>query len=321
MLTGFVWTTAQSVVPHELPGDVDLKALEASGLAFWLDLADPTPEEYGWLAEIFHFHPLAVEDCMHYSQRPKLEQYSDHLFMVTHMVRAVHDDAVDMPEVDIFVRDKYVVTVHRDQSVLSGVAQRCRAGSILQNGRVDFLVHAVLDTLTDSYFPALETCSDTIDALEEAIIAGSDGELAEQIAVSRRKLLTMQHRINPQVDILLRLAQRHYPFVGDDAAPYFQDVFDHATRISQLLAHSRELLGHAFEMSLAGAAHKTNDVMRRLTVVSTFFLPLTFLVGVYGMNFRFMPELYWRYGYLAIWVLMLAIAGGMWASFRRQKWL
>jgi magnesium transporter len=182
-------------------------------------------------------------------------------------------------------------------------------------------VHAILDTLIDSYFPAIDACGDTIESLEEAVIAGFDSDVAELITSERRILLTMQHRVNPQVDILARLAQRHYSFVGEAAAPYFQDVYDHALRITQNLSHYRELLGHIFEMRLAGAAQKTNEVMRRLTLVSTVFLPLTFLVGVYGMNFNYMPELTWRYGYFVIWGVMLVIAVGMWVNFRRQKWI
>ncbi|MGN6216755.1 MAG: magnesium/cobalt transporter CorA [Solirubrobacterales bacterium] len=257
---------------------------------FWLDLTDPGVPEANQLREAFGFHPLPLEDMLKRDQRPKLEDYGDYMFLVYYGVGDGSDNAIRLEEVHAFLSGGYIVTAHEHHcAVLEEARERLEA----QEPRSEqFVVYRVLDGLTDSFFPVLERLDDRMEQLDEDIFEHPTPEHLEQITGLRRQLVELRRVVTPQRDLLARNIDDilEIPGLEADSRNYFRDVYDHAIRISDQIDSYRDLLQGTRDAYLSVVSNRLNQITKQLTLVATIFLPLSFLVGFFGQNFKWLVE-------------------------------
>jgi len=273
------------------------------------------------IGEIFEIHPLALADAVNVPQRPKAETYEHHEFLVCRMAQ-LHGREIETEQVSLVIGSHWVITFqpgHRD--VFDPVRERIRNNSLICQMGADFLAYSLLDTLVDGYFPIVESLGDALEEVEERVVAGKIERNASAIHVIRRQLLTFHRILWQQRDAINSLLRGESRFISPAIRVYLRDAYDHSVQILDLVEAFREMAVSLMEVHLSSISNRLNEVMRVLTVISTIFIPLTFVVGVYGMNFRFMPELEWRWSYHILWIVMLGIAGAMFVGFRRRGWI
>jgi magnesium transporter len=255
---------------------------------FWLDLTDPGADEVAPLAEAFSFHPLALEDMVKRGQRPKLEDFGEYMFLVYYGAVAAENGAIELEEVHAFLSGGYLVTSHaRPCTVLEEVRRRFDAQAPSSE---QFVVYRVLDGLTDSFFPILERLDDRMEQLDGEIFARPDPRQLEEITSLRRDLVELRRVVTPQRDLLARGIDDilEIPGLEADSRNYFRDVYDHAIRISDQIDSYRDLLAGTRDAYLSVVSNRLNQITKQLTVVATIFLPLSFLVGFFGQNFKWL---------------------------------
>jgi magnesium transporter len=318
--------------------------LSDPGCTFWIDMDTPTDEEINRLQQVFSFHHLCIEDCMSYSNAPKLDEFDDYLFLVTHEAVLNPNAAIqERPEIDFFLGKNYLVSFHYHPSrAVVTVRSRCLAEADSSSTRVsahasslrlfrnsDFILQAVLDAIVEEYFPLLDRWEERITQMEDRIIT-VDGErpTVGELIRMKRELGAIRRLISPQRDVLSKLIHSDNPAISKHSRFYFQDVYDHVIRAYEIMDGHRDAMHNVLEAHYALLSAQMNEnsnrinfVMQRLTIITTIFMPLSFIAGIYGMNFKHMPELGWPFGYFAVLGLMGAILLGMLAFFRRQKWL
>jgi magnesium transporter len=273
------------------------------------------------IGEIFQIHPLALADAVNTPQRPKTETYENHDFLVCRMAQ-MNGREIEIEQVSLVIGPHWVITFQVGQrDVFDPVRERIRSNSLICGMGADFLAYSLLDTLIDGYFPIVEALGDTLEEVEERVVAGKIERNAGAIHVIRRQLLGFHRILWQQRDAINSLLRGESRFVTPAIRVYLRDAYDHAVQILDLVESFREMAVSLMEVHLSSVSNRLNEVMRVLTVISTIFIPLTFLVGVYGMNFEYMPELRWRWAYPTLWVLMIALGVGMFGVFRRRGWI
>ncbi|MEG3438701.1 magnesium/cobalt transporter CorA [Pannus brasiliensis CCIBt3594] len=276
------------------------------------------------VGEIFNLHPLLLEDVVNVPQRPKLEDYNNQLLMIAHMVRLKEDEpGFDTEQVSFVLGKRYLLTFQQEelQDCFEIVRDRIRTsqGRVRQSG-ADYLTYLLLDSIIDGYFPVVEHYEDRIEALEDSIITDPDRHTMEEIYDIRRELLALRRLIWPLRNVLNLLMRDHHGIISNDVQIYFRDSYDHVIQILEIIEAYRELATSLMDVYMSTMGNKLNEIMKFLTVISTIFIPLTFIVGVYGMNFQYMPELKGKWSYFIVWLIMLAIAGGLIFYFWRKGW-
>ena len=312
---------------HEREQSPDLAKLEApaSGVR-WFDV-DTGGERAVLepLAERRGLHKLTLDDLVSERQRAKLEDYEDYLFLVLKQVRLI-DGLLDVEQTGLLVWPGLTLTVQLTPGdVFDGVRKRLATPRTPIRGLgADRLAVALADAVVDGYFVVLETTVEEVEALEERVLQAADrGEIPElaELHVLRRRLRELKHAAWPMRELALALERSDSPLIGEKTRPYIRDLRDHALYAIELIEAQREALASLHELHRSLVAQRTNDVMRLLSVIATIFMPLTFVVGVYGMNFKWIPELEWAWGYPLVWALMLAISGALLVIFGRRGWL
>jgi magnesium transporter len=255
---------------------------------FWLDLEAPTDASIDLLGELFEFHPLALEDSRKFGQRPKLDDYENHMFLVYYGARDAGDEM--LLEVHAFISGGFIITLHKKPSVeLSALQDRLPH---LGDRSEQFVIYRVLDALTDSFFPPLEKIGDQIDALESEILDKPTDQHLHRIFTLRRHLVELRRVVSPQRDLLARGTDDilDLPGLEHDSRNYFRDVYDHMLRISDLLDSYRDLLASSRDAYLSMVSNRLNSISKQLTIVATIFLPLAFITGFFGQNFQWMTD-------------------------------
>ena len=256
---------------------------------FWLDLTAPSAEQVEQLRELFAFHPLALEDALHFGQRPKIDVYEEYVFLVFYGARDPVPGATELlREVQMFISGKYLITVHKD-ALPALEEQRSHIDGLVLHSE-QFLLYRVFDALTDSFFPPLARMDDEIDELEAAVLAGPTDEQLQRLFAMKRSLVTMRKVLTPQRDLFARSIDQIAELSGLqlDERDYFRDVYDHLIRISDLIDSYRDLLSSTTDLYLSTVSNRQNEVMKQLTIVGTIFLPLSFITGFFGMNFSWL---------------------------------
>jgi magnesium transporter len=280
------------------------------------------------LGELFGLHRLALEDVLHTHQRPKVEQYGDHLFIVTRMARI--GEPLETEQLSLFLGKNFVLTFQEGVpgDCLGPIRERIRKkGGRIRDAGLDYLAYALLDAVVDAYFPILEQYGERLGDLEDEIVGKSLPDTIARIHAIKRDLLTLRRAIWPQRETLGALLREETPRISSETRIYMRDCYDHVTQIIDLVETYRELGADLTDIYLSSVSNRTNEIMRVLTVITTIFIPLTFIVGIYGMNFNTgispwnMPELNWYWGYPLVLLLMLSVAVGQLAFFRRRGWL
>lgn len=309
----------REVEPASLAGPARLP----EGRFLWVDLEAPAGDEWSVLTDVFRFHPLAVEDCWSFTELPKLDAYPEYLFIVLHQVEPREVRRVRREELNCFLGPGYLVTVHLERvQVVDAQWERERAGhGVLARG-ADALFHALASATVAQYVPVLEELQDRLEEMITRLLDDGPGpRLPRETMTIRRQLLRLRHALEPQREVFARLAERANPYVSERTRDYLRDVFDHCDRLVGLLNLNRELVTYALDLYLALGNNRTNAIVQRLTIVTTIFMPLTLIAGIYGMNFQHMPELRYPWAYPAVLLSMLALGAGLYAYFRRHGWL
>ena len=309
---------------HPIQEIAELPALLGTpGRVAWLEVEgfgeSSVLEEIG---RVLGIPPLAMADVVHVPQRPKVELHDGRMLVVMQMARMI-DGQLDLEQVSLVLGPGWLVTFQdRPGDVFDPVRARIRSASsrIRQLG-ADYLTYALVDAVVDGYFPVVEALGGIIDALEEDVIERASRTCLARIHGLRRTLLTL-HRVQwCQRDAVSTMLRDEELPLGDGVKPYLRDAHDHAFQTLDAIETYRDMAIGLMDLHLSSASHRLNEVMKTLTIVATVFIPLTFMVGVYGMNFDYMPELRWRWGYPTVWLVMIVLGVALLGWFRRRGWL
>ncbi|HKE13763.1 MAG TPA: magnesium/cobalt transporter CorA [Kofleriaceae bacterium] len=276
------------------------------------------------MAEQFHIHPLALEDVVNTPQRPKAEEYDHHLLLITRMVRLISAYDIDREQVTIFLGENYVLTFQEHYGdVLDPVRGRCRDSRAPVRAHVaDFLGYAVLDTIIDAYYPVMEALSDRLERLEDRVLTRNPTRTTlDRLNRVKNDLVVLRRGLWPQLEALNRLLRDPNRFISEEVRVYLRDTTDHAAQLVDVLDSNRELINGLLNTYLSIVGNRTNEVMKVLTIMASIFIPLTFVAGVYGMNFEYMPELHSRWGYPAALGFMVLSSLSLLFYFRHRGWL
>lgn len=299
--------------------------LKDKQLVIWVDMPSPTVDDENVLLNIFHFHPLTVEDCRENRHYPKIEEFADYIYFIVHGVRAdTSSDRFNTIELDGFLGPNYVITYHHDEfRSINAVKQLIRTSPIACKRGAGYLLHQILDRIVDFYSPVIDDFDNRIDELEARIFVGksSNNEMLSEIMNIKRSVLRLRRISVKQLDILLRISRGEFDLIPQALLPFYRDIYDHLVRVADLAESYRDLITGLLDAHLSVVSNRLNEVMKVLTIFSAIMLPLTFIVGVYGMNFDNMPELHSRYGYFVILALMALVASGMLLFFWNKGWL
>lgn len=314
---------AAGATQREVSSPGELRAALGAGRVDWINVVGFGDEQLlRELGQIFDIHPLALADVVNSPQRPKLDSYGDRRLIVLRMAR-VCDGEVDLEQVSLVLGPGWVVSFQeRPGDVFDPVRARIRTeGSLLRRSGAEFLAYALIDAVVDGYFPVVDRLADVLEELEHQAIGRPVRETLARIHSSRHLVLVIERVQRQQRDALLLLAHSEREGLGESVQPYLRDVLDHAIHVLDTLETFREMTAVLMDTYLSSISYRANDVMKTLTVIATIFIPLTFLTSVYGMNFRDMPELEWRWGYPALWAIMVTAALSLLVWFRRRGWL
>ncbi len=296
--------------------------LEIPGCFVWVALLDADLAELEKMREEFDLHPLAVEDAWHSHQRPKIDEFGDSLFAVMHLVKNEGEE-LSIGEVDVFVGANYVLSVrNRSNDGFLGVRARCEREPHLLNQGSGFVFYALMDAVVDRYFPVVDALETELEDIEEQIfIKGSARSNIERLYDLKRKVMTLKHAVDPLLEETGKLHRGRVPSVCGNTREYFRDVYDHLTRINASIDNIRDTIGTAIQVNLSLVTIEEGEVTKRLAAWAGIFAVATAFVGVWGMNFDFMPELKMHYGYPAALCLIVVVCGLLYRHFKKAGWL
>ena len=299
--------------------------LKDQSAVIWVDMESPTEADEQVLLDVFHFHPLTVEDCRENRHYPKVEEFEGYLYFIVHGVRAdTSPERFNTIELDGFLGSNYVITYHHDYfRSIANVKQLLRTSPVACQRGTPFLLHQILDQVVDYYSPVLDDFDTRIDKLEDDIfnLRRPNNAILSEIMELKRSVLRLRRISVKQMDILHRMSRGEFPLIPEVMRPFYRDVYDHLVRVVDLSESYRDLISGSLEAYLSVVSNRLNEIMKVLTIFSAIMLPLTFIAGVYGMNFDNMPELRSKYGYFTVLAIMVFVAVGMLIFFRRRGWI
>jgi magnesium transporter len=303
------------------PVQID-QELKRPGSLVWLDIDDPTEKKLAVLAEEFGFHPLAIEDSLHPHQRPKIEQYDTYFFLIAYGM-TIDGGRLAKHELAVFVGRNYLVTVRKQPAYdLEPVVKRWEANSQLAAEGGGYLLYVLLDEIVDGYFTALDHYEDRTEEVEDSVFAeGAHNEVQSEIFELKKDLMWFRRTVSPLREVLDVMQRRTVEVVTPALEPYYRDVYDHVLRAADFVDSLRDILSSALEASLAVISNRLNEVMKSLTSWGAIILVPTLIAGIYGMNFRQMPELKWYFGYPFALALMFVCGLLLHRAFKRRGWL
>jgi magnesium transporter len=321
-----IYRTQAGAHAHDLPLDQIAGKLKEPGALVWVSLEHTNADELNTvLRDIFHFHPLTIEDCLTPGyQPPKVDDFGDYLFIIALALKPNGlPDELETIELNIFLGRNYVVTSYLAPAMppVQDVQRRLERDERLLERGADFLCHAILDELVDDYLPLIDQMDEEIELLEDAVLEKPQTRTLQRILQLKHATLTLRRIVSPQRETMNRLSRDEFAQIERQNRIYYRDIYDHLVRIQDLSESLRDLITSALDTYLSATSNRLNEIMKALTIVSTIFLPMSFVAGVYGMNFVFMPEIHWRYGYLMVWIIFIVIFSGMLIWFKRRDWI
>jgi magnesium transporter len=305
-----------------LAADISELRIEAQNIV-WADVSDPTSTDFEELAEEFGFHPLSIEDCRNEHQRPKVEEYPGYYFIVLYEAQlAGVNDRLELRELNIFLGKNYLVTVHsRPIRAIDTASRLWHEWTDRAEQGSGLLAYLLIDAIVDDYLPLLDVVSERMDDLEDSIFGEFRPEAIEEIFSIKKKLLYLRRSITPLRDVFNTMLRREQPIFPRETHVYFQDVFDHLIRVSDTIDTLRDMLGSTMDAYLSVSGNRMNQIMKRLTSISTILMSVTLVAGIYGMNFALMPELQWRYGYVFALLSMVGIGAALYVYLKKINWI
>lgn len=285
---------------------------------YWVDFHSPSSDEMQLLDTFFNFHPLAIEDCMHFLQRPKIDYYEDHNFLVLH---SLNTNTLTSEELDVFIAKNYIVTFHN--TTLSEI-EECKKKfisnpNLWKEGTIH-LLYLILDELVDNYFPVSYDIEDRLNDIDDIEPDHLNREQINKVFQIRSNLLKLRRVINTMKDLMYRIINSQHIEKPPEKHVYFHDIYDHLLRLSEIIESSFLVTSDIRDSYVSMNSDRMNKIMMFFTAITSIFVPLTFIVGIYGMNFDNMPELHWKYGYFVVLGLMGILAIIMLLWFKKKKW-
>lgn len=325
MIRSIYFSSQDSSPLRDLPADDITNAIKNPEGLLWVSLENPSEEEArDILLEVFKFHPLAVEDCLSIGyQTPKLDDFSSYIFLIVHALSSnEHHSLENTLELNLFLGSNFLVTCHRSDQMppVDEIWDRLnRDDRLIRNGS-DFLCHGILDHLVDHYLPLIDQMDEEIENLEDRVLEKPDPAILNRILELKHEVIFLRRLVSPQRELMNRLSRDEFSMIDTQSRIYYRDIYDHLVRFQDMSESLRDIIAGVLDIYLNSTSLRLNEVMKALTIVSTIFLPLSFVAGVYGMNFQFMPEIYWRFGYLGVWVIFVIIFSGMLIFFKKRNW-
>ena len=319
MLTYFRYASGKIEQPAEFEA-----ALLTDDALHWIDLEDPTVKEATILEDPFHFHPLAIEDCLAEVHHPKVDDYESYVFVIVHGIRFdAPTDQFITRELDIFLGKNYLITHHKGpMRSIATLRELCSKNLVSSFPKgVDFLIHQILDQLFEHYFPNLDAIEDKVQLVQVEVFEDPTRETLDRIFALKKDVLQLRRICAPQREIVNRLARGEFKVVSARAAIYFRDIYDNLYRIVEASFSYQDIVQSLLDAYLSAVSNRLNETMKRLTVIGAIMAALTVITGVYGMNFEFMPELHWKFGYAFVWGMMFLVTGGLYYWFRKKDWI
>jgi len=292
----------------------------------WLDIQGLGSESIlKQIGQIFKLHPLVLEDVVNVPQRPKVEDYNEQLIIIVHLVEAkTEEDGFQSEQISFVLGKNYLLTFQEEPNhdCFNPVRYRLKnnKGKIRTSG-IDYLTYLLLDTIIDSFFPVLESYGERIEELENEVVFNPNHRTLEKIYKIRRELLALRRSIWPQQSVITTLMRSGSNLISSDVEIYFRDCYDHVIQLLDIVESYRELSSSLMDVYLSSMSNQMNEIMKFLTIISSIFIPLSFIAGVYGMNFEYMPELNWKWGYFITIGVMATVALGLILFFWRSGWL
>jgi magnesium transporter len=303
----------------------DLAAYRLAPTVTWINFRGlPALDVLANLGEIFGLHPLTIEDILNTGQRPKLEDLVDYVYVAVKTFR-LHkkSNKILTGQVSLVISSRAVLSFEEeDGGVFEPIREKLRKykGRIRKMG-TDYLAYRLLDAVVDSCFGMVERIGDNLEYLEERVMAAPSPAVLKAVHSLRRETTTLLRSVWPLREVVGSLARNEFSMIRKDNVAYFRDIYDHTVQIIETMETNRDIFSSMLDIYVSSVSNRMNEIMKVLTIISTIFMPMTFLAGVYGMNFKYFPELEWRWAYTAFWVLVAAIAVLMILFFRRKKWL
>ncbi len=278
----------------------------------------------GKVGEQFGLHPLVQEDILNSGQRPKIDDYGKYLYIVTNMI--TYDEVarqVKSEQVSIVLGPDYVISFQETHGdVFDPVRERLRKGKgRIRTAGADYLVYALIDAIVDHYFIMLEMVAEEVESLEEALLTDPTPETLQKIHDLKRELIFLRKSVWPLREMISSIERDELNLIQEKTGVFFRDVYDHTIQTIDTIETFRDMVSGMMDMYMSSVSNRMNEVMKVLTIIATLFIPLTFIAGIYGMNFKYMPELEWPWMYPVIWGIMVAVALGMVVYFRKKRWL
>ncbi len=281
------------------------------------------------IGNIFDIHPLVLEDILNVSHNPKIEDYEHFLFLVIKMINYIEDsNCLDIEQVSLIIGKNYIITFQeKSGDVFDPIRERIRtAKGLIRKYNEDYLAYRILDSIIDNYFSVLENFDERIEDIEDQILSQPDDLSLEEIHNLRKELIKLRRAVSPLREMIFTIEKEKFNFIQKTTYVYLRDLSDHIKQIIDTIENYREFINGLLEVYLSNASHRMNEVVKLLTIISTIFIPLTFIVGIYGMNFRTdasrwnMPELDWAFGYPFVMGLMVVIAATLIIFFKKKRW-
>jgi len=275
------------------------------------------------LGECFSLHPLVLEDILNTNQRPKIEDYGNYLYLVLKIL-TYHTETQELnsDQLSLILGPNYVISLHEnDAAIFSSIRERLKSKEKVRRSGADYLAYLLMDLIVDHYFVILEDLGEIIEDLEQELVTNPNPETLRQIHQLKRVMIMVRRSVWPLREVLSQLERRESPLIQEGTTLYLKDVYDHAIQVIDTIETFRDMLSGMVDVYLSSVSNRLNEVMKVLTIIATIFIPLTFIAGVYGMNFEYMPELKWRWGYFAVMAVMGAVFVVMLIFFKRKRWI
>jgi magnesium transporter len=272
----------------------------------------------------FGVHPLVLEDIVHTGQRPKAEDFDDYVYMVLKMLYYDEEEhEVRAEQVSMILGSSFLISFQEQEGdVFEAVRERIRKGKgRIRKAGADYLAYALMDAIVDQYFIIMEIFGERIEAMDEELVENPTTRTLETIHNMKREMIYFRKQVWPLREVAGGLSRGEFSLVSEATVVYLRDVYDHTIQVIDTLESLRDVLGGMLDLYLSTVSNRMNEVMKVLTIIATIFMPLTFVAGIYGMNFKYMPELEWQWGYFMVWGIMIVVVAAMVVYFRKKAWL
>lgn len=316
----------QGVETREIASLTECPAREnRPGVVTWIDVNGISQVDHlEKLGDCFNLHPLVLEDILNVDQRPKTEDYEDYLYIVLKAISSKPETGALLAEqISLILGPNYVLSFHENsQDLFQTIRERIVKGKgRIRKAGADYLAYALMDFIVDKYFITLEQFGEQVEILEDQVVSRPVPATLQAVHRLKNHMILLRRSLWPLREVVARLEQRESPLIHNPTAVFFKDVYDHTIIAIDTVETYRDILSGLLDIYLSSVSNRLNEIMKVLTIIATIFMPLTFLAGVYGMNFKYMPELQWRYGYFAVLAFMALLAGCMVLYFRKRKWI